>query len=73
MNIFIKTLENKYIINVNDEETVLSLKYQIQNILNINILQQRLIFLGYPLVDEEILSKYGVKENSVIHLLLCII
>ena len=73
MNIFIKTLENKYMINVNDEETVLSLKYQIQNILNINVLQQRLIFLGYPMVDETILKNLGVKENSVIHLLLCII
>jgi hypothetical protein len=31
INIIIKILENKYIINVNDKETVLSLKYQIQN------------------------------------------
>ena len=73
MNIFIKTLENKYMINVNSEETVLSLKYQIKNILNINVQQQRLIFLGYPMVDETILNNLGVKENSVIHLLLCMI
>ena len=73
MNIFIKKLENKYMINVNSEETVLSLKYQIKNILNINVQQQRLIFLGYPMVDETILNNLGVKENSVIHLLLCMI
>ena len=60
-------------INVNSEETVLSLKYQIKNILNINVQQQRLIFLGYPMVDETILNNLGVKENSVIHLLLCMI
>ena len=70
---FLETLENKYMINVNSEETVLSLKYQIKNILNINVQQQRLIFLGYPMVDETILNNLGVKENSVIHLLLCMI
>jgi len=37
MNIFIKTLENKYMITVNDEETVLSLKYQIDHNLNIKV------------------------------------
>lgn len=73
MNIFIKTLENKYIININDEETVLSLKYKIENNLNINVEQQRLIFLGHPMVDETILNKLGVKENSIIHLLLCMV
>jgi hypothetical protein len=73
MNIFIKTLENKYTITVNTEETVLSLKYKIENILHINVQQQRLIFLGYPMVDETILNKLGVKENSVIHLLLCMV
>ena len=73
MNIFIKTLENKYTITVNAEESVLSLKYKIENILHINVQQQRLIFLGYPMVDETILKNLGVKENSVIHLLLCII
>jgi len=60
-------------IDVNIEKTVLSLKYQIENSLNIKVLQQRLIFQGYPLVDEQILSKYDVKENSIIHLLLCMI
>lgn len=73
MNIFIKTLESKYTITVNTEETVLSLKYKIENILHINVQQQRLIFLGYPMIDETILNKLGVKENSVIHLLLCMI
>ena len=73
MNIFIKTLENKYMITVNAEDTVLSLKYQIENSLYIKVQQQRLIFLGHPMVDESILNKLGVKENSVIHLLLCMV
>lgn len=73
MNIFIKTLENKYMITIDAEETVLSLKYQIENILHIKVQQQRLIFQGHPMVDETILNKLGVKENSVIHLLLCMI
>ena len=73
MNIFIKTLENKYMITVNAEETVLSLKYKIENSLHIFVQQQRLIFQGYPLVDETILNKLGVKENSVIQLVLCMV
>jgi len=70
MNIFIKTLENKYIIQVNHEDTVLHLKYQIQALLNIDPIQQRLIFQGSPMTNESTLQKCGVYKNSVINLIL---
>ena len=73
MDIFIKTMTNKYKFSVNLEDTILHLKYQIQDTLHIDVRQQRLIFRGYPMVDENTLQKSGAEENSVIHLILCMI
>ena len=70
MNIFIKTKDNKYVFSVDPTITVASLKNQISEILHIHKLQQRLIFNGSPMVDESILEKYKVEENSTIHLVL---
>jgi hypothetical protein len=70
MHIFIKTLEGKYVFNVDPTITVASLKNQISETLQINKLQQRLIFLGSPMVDEYSLEKHKVEENSTINLLL---
>jgi ubiquitin C len=73
MIIFIKTLENKYILQVEPENTIAHLKYQIQNNLHIQYEQQRLIFNGSPMDNEHTLLQYGVHKNSTIHLLLCMI
>lgn len=73
MNIFIKTLENKYIFQVEPEYTISHLKYQIQDILHIKVEQQRLIFNGSPMVSEYSLQKYGVENKDTIYLLLCMI
>jgi hypothetical protein len=70
MNIFIKTLEGKYVFNVDPTITVALLKDQISVTLQIHKLQQRLIFNGSPMVDEYSLEKHNVRENSIIHLLL---
>ena len=74
MIVFIKTLDsNKFTLNINPEDTVLFLKTQIESEFQINIEKQRLIFQGYPMCDEITLSKSGVKENSLIHLLIQLI
>jgi hypothetical protein len=71
MFVYIKTLTNKYKLNVAPEDSILHLKYQIEETLQILVKQQRLIFNGYPMVDENTLQKSDVKENSVIHLVFC--
>ena len=71
MFVYIKTLTNKYKLNVAPEDTILHLKYQIEETLQILVKQQRLIFNGYTMVDENTLEQSGVKENSVIHLVFC--
>jgi len=73
MIIFIKTIENKYILQVEPENTITHLKYQIQNNLHIQYEQQRLIFNGSPMVNDYTLQQHGVHKNSTIHLLLCMI
>lgn len=70
MYIFIKTIDNKYVFNVDPTITVGSLKNQITEILNIDKMQQRLIFLGSPMSDDYSLEKYKVGENSTISLLI---
>jgi len=71
MKIFIKTIDgNKFELEVNPSTSVLSLKYKIEELHNINVQSQRLLFQGYPLVDEYSLQKLGVQNNSIIHLLL---
>jgi len=69
--IIIKIMENKYELLVNSYNTVYKVKQQIEKSLNINVLQQRLIYLGYPMVDEAILEQYNIKNNSVILLTMC--
>ena len=64
-------MENKYELLVNCYDTVYKVKQQIEKSLNINVLQQRLIYLGYPMVDEAILEQYNIKNNSVILLTMC--
>jgi hypothetical protein len=65
-------MENKYELSLNSHDTVYKLKQQIEELLKINILQQRLTFLGYPMVDEAILEQYNIQNNSVILLTMCI-
>lgn len=73
MYIYIKTLENKYLFNVKPQHTILHLKYQIQDILQINYQKQRLIFNGAHMENENTIEKCGVKENEIIHLLLSMV
>lgn len=70
MYVYIKTLENKYILDVNPEHTIIHLKYQIQDILEIKYEQQRLIYKGQSLADENTIKNSGIRENEIIHMLL---
>ena len=70
MIVFIKISGKDHAIEVKHENTVLYLKYKIQDELHIDVRQQRLIFNGYSMPDEITLQKLGVGEKSKIHLLL---
>lgn len=71
MEIYIKTIDgNKFVLEVNQSDTVLLLKYKIEELKNIKVQSQRLLFQGYPLLDENILENREIKNNSIIHLLL---
>ena len=67
--IYIKLID-KYIFNVDVEEnsSVLLLKRTIEEKFDIPICQQRLLYKGILLLDESILEKYELRENSVVHL-----
>ena len=63
----------KYSLEVQPDHTIAHLKYQIQDTLNIQYEQQRLIFNGAPMENERTIIGHGVAENGVIHLLLSMI
>jgi hypothetical protein len=70
MIIFIKTIDKKYKLEINQENYIMHIKDKIYESLKIHPNQQRLIFNGSPMVTEYTLKQQGVEENSVIHLLM---
>ncbi|KAL0207119.1 hypothetical protein P9112_012830 [Eukaryota sp. TZLM1-RC] len=67
----VKTLTGKIIpIDLQELDTVESLKYKIQEREGIPPDQQRLIFAGRQLQEDQLLSSCGVQNNSTIHLVL---
>jgi hypothetical protein len=68
MKIFVKQLDNiKHELDIIPEWTVLHLKQHIHYILGIFPSHQRLIYKGYPMVDEDRLK--NVTTGSTIHVL----
>lgn len=69
MRIFVKTLTVETItLEVDYSDSVLQVKHQIPDRIGIPTDQQRLIFAGIEMHDENILADYGIQEGSTIHL-----
>lgn len=69
--IFIKTLQGKTItLDVNDGDSIGSIKDKIKDIEGIPCDQQRLVFNGKQLEDGNTIADYGIQADSSIHLVL---
>ena len=72
MHIFIKNI-NGIIIkfdDIHENNTIMKLKNKINDKLCIEPGHQRLIFQGSPLNNDKMVSDYGIKDGSTIHLIL---
>ena len=71
MKILVKTLTGQQIsINVEPKDTIKKVKEKIQSSIGIPPDQQRLIYVGRQLEDENTISKYNIENGSVLHLVL---
>ena len=70
-SIFIKTLSGKTIpMDINDSDTIGSIKQRIFEKEGIPVDQQRLVFNGKQLEDGQTVGSYGIESESNVHLVL---
>lgn len=71
MLIYIKLIDKSEIgIEVDINSSVLSLKYLIEDQIDVKYYAQRLLYNGSPMSDEYSLWKYNLREKSVINLVI---
>lgn len=69
--ILLKTLQGKTIpLEVQDSDTILSIKNRIHEKEGIPVDQQRLVFNGKQLEDNNTINDYGISSDSSVHLVL---
>lgn len=71
IQVFVKTLTGKTItLEISPSETIEDVKLRIQDREGVSADQQRLIFAEKQLQSNQLVSEYGIKKDSTLHLVL---
>lgn len=71
IQVFVKTLTGKTItLDITPNETILKVKKKIQDKEGIPVDQQKIVYAGMTLEDEDQIFEYGIQRESTLHLVL---